>query len=765
MATTGWTVFLQELWGRPDWPEKHFYKPRRVGWGFLRELWVGFQNLLSGRVAMPTAWNSLWGSLRPTFPPWRRVENGWLTVEVSEELPDVEIVEMQHVTSLNVIPMVGGVALGAVSIEVKGQTVSAQELRAALTTFIRFELAVAAVREGLLGRPIAGPPLRDRLVASATVQHKVDSKAPEIGSNIILTPDSKRALGRTLASGTRGIVLPRHIHGAIGTSVSRRAMLPVAASSDLVDAASVAGEPVIKVSGASEQPECVVYAPDLIWFLPEQMRSTAISNRKAEAFQVADAAVYGLKYFETLFATQPDPWEYTSLYEQTKYKQTLGLLPPIQIGRALELACAEGHFTAQLAARVKSLIAADISQIALNRAAERCAGLENIRFMSLDLTKDPLPGRFEMILCSEILYYIGGREALRAFARKVADALEPGGYFLTAHANLVVDQPDRTGYNWDHPFGAKGIGETFASTRPLQLVKELRTPLYRIQLFQRDDRAGLPFRRRPPEVVELPQPTPPPPYVAEDVLWNGGSPRRYGNTEVVTDRLPILMYHSVHPNGSPETARYRVTPEAFEEQLRYLHEAGFYSVKLEDWHTAMASKSPLPGRAVSLTFDDGYLDFLAYAWPLLKRYGFSATVFLVAAEIGRSNCWDSFYGKEVPLLGWQELHQLQDQGVEFGSHSVSHLPLTALSVEEVVREGTRSRVLLERKLGVPIKFFAYPYGDVDQVVQHLIGACGYVFGLSCRPGLSSFQDSLLALPRIEVTGSDRLQEFIAKLNP
>jgi peptidoglycan/xylan/chitin deacetylase (PgdA/CDA1 family) len=223
------------------------------------------------------------------------------------------------------------------------------------------------------------------------------------------------------------------------------------------------------------------------------------------------------------------------------------------------------------------------------------------------------------------------------------------------------------------------------------------------------------------------------------------------------------MYHRVAPTGSPAMARYRVTPGAFEAQLRYLRDAGYYSVSLEEWRAAVEAKKPLAGRAVLITFDDGYLDFLTHVWPLLRRYGFSATVFLVTDAVGRSNAWDGVYGEEVPLLGWEEIRQLRGEGVEFGSHSASHRALTALSPVDVAREGARSRAILERRLGVPINAFAYPYGDTDRVVQHLIGACGYTFGLSCRPGLSRFADSLLALPRIEVTGSDRFQDFIAKL--
>ena len=165
-----------------------------------------------------------------------------------------------------------------------------------------------------------------------------------------------------------------------------------------------------------------------------------------------------------------------------------------------------------------------------------------------------------------------------------------------------------------------------------------------------------------------------------------------------------------------------------------------------------------------ITFDDGYLDFQTHAWPLLQRYGFSATVSLVTGAIEESNSWDRAYGERVPLLGQQALLQLQDEGVTFGSHSISHRPMTGPSPADVVCEGLRSRLTLEHMLGLPTQAFAYPYGDTDQVVQHLIGACGYLFGLSCRHGFSSFDDSLLALPRIEVGGLDRFQDFVARLS-
>ena len=89
--------------------------------------------------------------------------------------------------------------------------------------------------------------------------------------------------------------------------------------------------------------------------------------------------------------------------------------------------------------------------------------------------------------------------------------------------------------------------------------------------------------------------------------------------------------------------------------------------------------------------------------------------------------------------------------------------MTALLPAEVMREAARSRAVLQRALGTSVTAFTYPHGAEDAVVQHLVVACGYVYGLTSRPGRSGLWDPLLALPRIEVLASDSLADFIAKL--
>lgn len=254
---------------------------------------------------------------------------------------------------------------------------------------------------------------------------------------------------------------------------------------------------------------------------------------------------------------------------------------------------------------------------------------------------------------------------------------------------------------------------------------------------------------------------------APDLLWSGCGEAVEEPPEAEASpapgRLPILLYHSVAPDGPFSFERYRVSPEKFEEHLEYLRDLGCHTPRLDDWGRAAAARRPLPGRPVLLTFDDGYRDFALFAWPLLRRYGFGALVFLVAERVGKTSRWDDLHGEPVPLLGWEEIQTLRDEGVEFGSHSATHPPLTGLSPAEVTQEAARSRALLTRGIGHAVDAFAYPHGDYNPAIVHLVGACGYVYGFTCQPGAAGLDDTLMALPRIEVAGGDGATELAGKL--
>jgi peptidoglycan/xylan/chitin deacetylase (PgdA/CDA1 family) len=148
---------------------------------------------------------------------------------------------------------------------------------------------------------------------------------------------------------------------------------------------------------------------------------------------------------------------------------------------------------------------------------------------------------------------------------------------------------------------------------------------------------------------------------------------------------------------------------------------------------------------------------------VLERHGLGALVFLVSGHVGHTAAWDSDYGSPAPLLDWDTARDLADRGVEFGSHCLSHAPLTRLSVDELTHELLRSRVAIETELDRSVDAIAYPHGSYDPVVEHLAGACGYVFGLTCVPGPARFGDRPLALPRQEISGSTSFAAFVSAL--
>lgn len=463
------------------------------------------------------------------------------------------------------------------------------------------------------------------------------------------------------------------------------------------------------------------------------------------------------EYWDRFFA-MPDPWGYSTRYEVVKRGHTLSVIPLGGSERALELACAEGHFTTLLARRVGTLVASDISAVALERAARRCHEKNNIAFLQLDMVRDPIPGQFDLIVCSEVLYYLGTVERLQALMQKLVEALAPGGLLVMTHANLVSDDPDQTGFDWaDHRFGAKTIGEVAAQLGGLHLERELRTPLYRVQRFRRvcSDMA-----QPAPLVVELPLSMPLERRIERGVVWDGAirtSEAALRGENATT--LPILCYHRVAEDGPEALA----PPRAFEQQVRWLRRHGYYSVSIDQWLDAMRRNLPLPGRPVLVTFDDGYRDFAEVAWPILDRYGFSALVFVVTEKVGTCADWDVAFGEPEPLMGWEELRELARNGVDVGSHSMNHRRLDSLPTEEVLEECGRSRAMLEAELDRPISAFSYPWGALNENVRRSLAECGYKIGLTTRPGFSLLTDDPLTLPRIQIFGDCSLRKFASQL--
>jgi len=177
--------------------------------------------------------------------------------------------------------------------------------------------------------------------------------------------------------------------------------------------------------------------------------------------------------------------------------------------------------------------------------------------------------------------------------------------------------------------------------------------------------------------------------------------------------LCVLMYHKVNGvDGNTVT----VPPGAFDEQMAQLRELRYTVVSLDEVIDHYLDRTPLPPRAVLITFDDGYLDNLEHAVPVLERHGYPAVLFAPIAYLGGARPLPhdehlAAHGIVNRTLDWSQLAELERAGVRVESHGIGHRPLADLGVDEAAREITLSKLRLEEALGRPIRAFAYVKGS------------------------------------------------------
>ncbi len=180
----------------------------------------------------------------------------------------------------------------------------------------------------------------------------------------------------------------------------------------------------------------------------------------------------------------------------------------------------------------------------------------------------------------------------------------------------------------------------------------------------------------------------------------------------------VLMYHSVGDNS----AFFTVAPNMFERQLQYI-----------------ADKK----HRVIVTFDDGYEDNYTIAFPLLKKYNISASIFIATSFIGRSRTLRS--GNTFPMLSWQQIEEMKTSGlVEFFPHSHTHPKLTELSLDEAEQEIRKSREI------IPGDLFAYPYGYYNSTIIDFLKKQGFIMAYTVQSGVVTSSTDPFLIPRNSV---------------
>jgi peptidoglycan/xylan/chitin deacetylase (PgdA/CDA1 family)/glycosyltransferase involved in cell wall biosynthesis len=214
--------------------------------------------------------------------------------------------------------------------------------------------------------------------------------------------------------------------------------------------------------------------------------------------------------------------------------------------------------------------------------------------------------------------------------------------------------------------------------------------------------------------------------------------------------IPVLMYHRVVPEA-PTNSHHGVwvTAQSFEQNLISLKQRCYSSITFEQYQLFLNRKFTLPKKPVILTFDDGYEDNYTCAFPLLKKFGFSAVIFLVADAIRRTNFWD-IDEPQVALMNNKQIREMSVAGTEFGSHTVMHPNLSQCSPEQIRKELVESKQVIEQLTGREIISIAYPYGAVNETIKSIAVETGYKFGIATNSGPLKFYEDLFEIRRIQI---------------
>lgn len=217
--------------------------------------------------------------------------------------------------------------------------------------------------------------------------------------------------------------------------------------------------------------------------------------------------------------------------------------------------------------------------------------------------------------------------------------------------------------------------------------------------------------------------------------------------------IPVLNYHQINDHDHNSLT---VSSKQFAYQMEYLDKMGYHTITPAELTDALENGAALPEKPILITFDDGYEDNYANAYPVLRQYNMKATIFLI-----------SDYVSTYPnYLTWGQAEEMQKNGIDFESHTLSHVELTKTeSSEETLHQLIESKKAIDWRLKKDVGFIAYPCGSHDNEVEQLTQQAGYRAAFTVKYGLDRPGMSMYALDRIPIFGGNThtMMRFMLRL--
>jgi peptidoglycan/xylan/chitin deacetylase (PgdA/CDA1 family) len=217
------------------------------------------------------------------------------------------------------------------------------------------------------------------------------------------------------------------------------------------------------------------------------------------------------------------------------------------------------------------------------------------------------------------------------------------------------------------------------------------------------------------------------------------------DSQKIPVQIPILVYHSVEPATTKKEGvmqkHYHIFPENFEKQMQYLKDQGYSPIPFQEAIRYYQQGGNLPTKPVVITFDDGWKNQYDYAYPILKKFGYPATFFIITKSRGGV------------YMTWDEIRELDRAGMDIESHTETHANLTKVDEKKITEELGGSKKILEKELGHPIQSIAYPYYGNNPVAQRLVEQAGYRAARAGWTGKKNSKETLMQLTSQEAVNN------------
>lgn len=215
--------------------------------------------------------------------------------------------------------------------------------------------------------------------------------------------------------------------------------------------------------------------------------------------------------------------------------------------------------------------------------------------------------------------------------------------------------------------------------------------------------------------------------------------------------IPVLNYHQINDEAHNVLT---LSSYEFDAQMAYLHKAGYNTISSEQLIDFLQNGKSLPPNPIMITFDDGYEDNYRVAYPILQKYNLSATIFLIT----------DFVGHNGRYLTWKQVKEMHEHGMNFESHTLSHVELPRASDEDLYNQLAKSKEVIESRLNQKVNCLAYPGGAYDRRVIQLAKEAGYQAAFTIKLGRDKKKCALFTLNRIPIfAGSHTFLRFWLRL--